>query len=106
MSGDLGSGKTTFVKGLANALGIKSNITSPTFVLMKEYRLKNGQLTHVDCYRMNSYQDAEGIGLDEKFNNRDGIVVIEWAEKIKQILPKNTKWIMFKTVTGGKIIKE
>ena len=89
--GDLGTGKTVFVKGLARGLGIKKRITSPTFVFMKSYDLKIGQkpLTfyHLDLYRIASGLEAQNLGIDELFSS-DSIVVLEWAEKIKDILPK------------------
>lgn len=108
LSGDLGSGKTTFVQGLAKELGVKGKITSPTFVLMKQYtviqnaefRMQNVslKLIHIDCYRMKSVEDALGIGITDYLGQPDSICVIEWPEKIKKILPKNTIWIKFKHI--------
>jgi len=91
--GDLGAGKTTFVKGLAQGLGIKKIITSPTFILMNVYKITNYELritnfVHIDCYRIHSAHDIENIGAQEYFGRKDSVVVIEWAEKIKEILPK------------------
>jgi len=89
--GDLGSGKTIFVQGLAKGLGIKRKITSPTFVFMRQYPffLKRIPMTfyHIDLYRGESDQDFEALGLEEIFAP-DAIVVLEWAEKIKKELPK------------------
>ncbi len=81
--GPLGAGKTVFVKGIAHGLGIDSVIQSPTFVLMRSYqgRLK---LYHIDLYRIGS---EEEIILLEEYFLRDGITVIEWADRIKGILP-------------------
>lgn len=95
LEGDLGSGKTTFTKGFASALGIKDNITSPTFVLQKKYLLpKNKQkisfLIHIDCYRMESELDAYSIGMDELFENDDSVILLEWPSKIKEMLPQRT----------------
>lgn len=98
LTGNLGSGKTHFTKGLAKYFQIKKNITSPTFVLMKVYKTKNKkikQLVHVDCYRLDNPEELLAIGLDEYLNDPACLVVIEWAEKIKKILPKNTIWIKF-----------
>lgn len=99
LSGDLGAGKTTFVKGLAKGLGISKNITSPTFVILKSYQTDYKgdikKLVHVDCYRMKDENDAEGIGLPEYFNQKDCLVLIEWPEKIKKILPESAKFINF-----------
>lgn len=90
--GNLGAGKTVFVKGLAKALGIEDNITSPTFVLMKIYQTKHAKikrLVHVDCYRLEKVDDLEEIGLADYLHDPANIVVIEWADRIVS-LPKNT----------------
>lgn len=102
--GELGSGKTVFVKGLAQGLGIKQNITSPTFVLLKPYSLSLPEASrrgikkfiHADCYRLDKPEELLAIGIEEYLNNPNCITVIEWAEKIKKILPKRTIWINFK----------
>jgi tRNA threonylcarbamoyladenosine biosynthesis protein TsaE len=86
--GNLGSGKTTFVQGFAKALGISNNIPSPTFVLVKEYPIKDGRvLCHVDLYRLENKSDVKTIGLPEILEETNMIVIIEWAEKAKTILP-------------------
>lgn len=93
--GNLGAGKTIFTKGLAIGLGIKKNITSPTFVLMKIYSVKSPKikfLVHIDAYRIKSARDLIAIGADEYFSRPDTITIIEWADKIKSILPKKTKF--------------
>ncbi len=85
--GDLGAGKSVFVRGLAKGLGVKKRVLSPTFVLMRSYPFaRDGRkmnLYHLDLYRTD---DTKSLGLDEILENR-GIVVIEWAEKIKDRLP-------------------
>ncbi|RJR31170.1 tRNA (adenosine(37)-N6)-threonylcarbamoyltransferase complex ATPase subunit type 1 TsaE [Candidatus Parcubacteria bacterium] len=98
--GDLGAGKTTFIKGIAAGFGIKKNITSPTFVLMKVYSVRSRQLAvdrlvHIDCYRINRASEIMAVGADEYFNDEKAVVLIEWAEKIKKILPKKTIKINF-----------
>jgi tRNA threonylcarbamoyladenosine biosynthesis protein TsaE len=103
LSGDLGSGKTTFVQGLAAALGIKNQVTSPTFVLLKKYKVESSKLKiksliHVDAYRMESEKDAESIGLSEYLNDKKNLVVIEWPEKIIKIFPDGKKLVKFKYV--------
>ena len=97
LSGELGSGKTCFTGGLASGLGVdeKYKITSPTFTLINEYPARFNKLYHFDVYRLNSYSEFEDLGYEEYFCS-DGIVVIELAEKIVQILPANTFFISFK----------
>jgi len=97
--GDLGSGKTTFVQGLAKSLGIKEKITSPTFVWLKTYPLKKRfikKLHHFDLYRLDLPKTLEVIGLNEYLSDPQAIIVIEWADKIKEILPGKTRYIKFK----------
>jgi len=84
LNGELGSGKTMFTKAFANALGIQENVTSPTFNIIKEY---DGELPlyHMDVYRLDG--NTEGVGIEEYFT-KDGVVIIEWANTIKDILPE------------------
>ncbi|OGM17052.1 tRNA (adenosine(37)-N6)-threonylcarbamoyltransferase complex ATPase subunit type 1 TsaE [Candidatus Woesebacteria bacterium RBG_19FT_COMBO_47_8] len=100
LTGDLGSGKTTFVQGFAEGLGHIGRIISPTFILMRKYDLPDGDFYHVDLYRFedNVEKEVENIGLRDIWGNKDNIVVIEWAEKIKNLLPENTKWLKFEMV--------
>lgn len=96
--GDLGSGKTTFVQGFLRALGIRKKITSPTFVIFKRLKIKDLRFKnayHVDCYRIQKPKDLSTLGLKEILANPQNIVLIEWAERIKRILPKNTIWLKF-----------
>ena len=97
LNGELGSGKTVFTKGIANALGIKESITSPTFTIIKEYE---GELPlyHMDVYRLNG--NVEGTGIEEYFT-KGGVVVIEWADTIQDILPEERLDIKFKLVEGN-----
>lgn len=91
LEGELGAGKTTFVKGFARALGVKSHITSPTFVLLKGYRLQvTGYrfLYHIDAYRLKDYRDLIPLGIKEIMANPRNIVLIEWADRVKKILPR------------------
>ncbi len=85
LNGELGSGKTVFTKGFANALGIRESVTSPTFTIIKEYE---GELPlyHMDVYRLDG--NTEGVGIEEYFS-KGGVVIIEWANTIKDILPEN-----------------
>jgi tRNA threonylcarbamoyladenosine biosynthesis protein TsaE len=110
--GDLGAGKTAFTQGLAKGLGIKAKVNSPTFVIMKVYEVKRQKtkdkrpnrsasivksqlskvtkLVHIDAYRLNSGKDLEAIGALDYFGQPDTIVVIEWADRVKEILPKKS----------------
>jgi tRNA threonylcarbamoyladenosine biosynthesis protein TsaE len=97
LAGNLGAGKTTFTQGLAKALGVKANVTSPTFVLLKLYSTKHQtikQLVHIDAYRLTSGTDLEAVGWQD-YSNKDSLVVVEWADKVKEALPAKTKWIKF-----------
>ena len=97
--GELGSGKTTFVQGLAKGLGIDEIVNSPTFVLMKMYKTEDRRpkiLIHVDCYRLTDSQELIDIGLEEYLGKEDTVVVIEWAEKVQDLLPKDSMMIEFK----------
>ena len=95
LDGELGSGKTVFTKGIANALGIKEVVTSPTFTIIKEYLYGEMPLYHMDVYRLDG--NTEGLGIEEYFT-KGGIVVIEWADTIRDILPKERLDIKIKVV--------
>jgi tRNA threonylcarbamoyladenosine biosynthesis protein TsaE len=91
LTGELGAGKTAFTKGLALGIGVDNTVTSPTFVIMKVYpakKLNIRHFVHIDAYRLNSGEDLTAIGAVEYFNRKDSIVIIEWPEKIKDILPQ------------------
>ena len=90
--GDLGSGKTTFIQGLATGLGVKENVLSPTFVIQKDFplALKNYKnFYHIDAYRLKNPEELLELGFEDLIKNPENIIVIEWADKIKKILPKN-----------------
>ncbi|MFH1225716.1 MAG: tRNA (adenosine(37)-N6)-threonylcarbamoyltransferase complex ATPase subunit type 1 TsaE [bacterium] len=96
--GDLGAGKTIFAQGLAKGLGIKKTINSPTFVLMRNYKVKGKKVKffcHLDCYRLNDPQALVDIGIKDYLGQPDTVCVVEWADKTKKILPKQVKWIRF-----------
>ncbi|MBQ9072442.1 MAG: tRNA (adenosine(37)-N6)-threonylcarbamoyltransferase complex ATPase subunit type 1 TsaE [Bacilli bacterium] len=99
LDGELGSGKTVFTKGIANALGIEDHITSPTFTIIKEYTTGEMPLYHMDVYRLDG--NTDGVGIEEYYN-KGGIVIIEWAKTIKDILPEERLEIKFKVVDENK----
>lgn len=101
LDGDLGSGKTVFTKGIANGLGIEESITSPTFTIIKEYLTGEMPLYHMDVYRLDG--NTDGVGIEEYYN-KGGIVVIEWAKTIKDILPEERLEIKFKVIDENKRI--
>lgn len=104
LTGDLGSGKTTFVQGFSKGLGLTSRIISPTFILMRKYQLPEKDFYHVDLYRLEKDVDKEvvSLGLTDVWGKPGNIVVIEWAEKIKDLIPNNAKWIFFENLGEDK----
>ena len=101
LNGELGSGKTVFTKGFASSLGIQETITSPTFNVIKEYLNGEMPLYHMDVYRLE--KDVEKTGLLDYFD-KDGIVIIEWADLIKEYLPEERLDIYFKVTEEDKRI--
>jgi len=105
LEGELGAGKTYFVKGVGQALGITA-ITSPTFILMKKFKIsrlrseceEKGKkyFFHIDCYRIYDAGDARQIGLDDALKNPRAVIAIEWAERIADIIPKPYWKVEFK----------
>jgi tRNA threonylcarbamoyladenosine biosynthesis protein TsaE len=126
LEGDLGSGKTTFLQGFARGLGIKEKILSPTFVIMKRFAIKTNTLAyakasagrqhltpntqhptpntlyHIDCYRLEKPKELLELGLKEIIRNPKNIIAIEWADKVKKILPENTIFIKFQFIDKNK----
>ncbi|MFA6536436.1 MAG: tRNA (adenosine(37)-N6)-threonylcarbamoyltransferase complex ATPase subunit type 1 TsaE [Candidatus Paceibacterota bacterium] len=109
LHGDLGSGKTAFVKLIAKNLGITENITSPTFVIMKNYplilqnfptsKLPNFKtLTHIDAYRLDRGSDLAKLGFADLLNNQENLILLEWPEKVADVLPKDYVRIDFKFI--------
>ena len=96
LTGDPGSGKTQFVKGLAAGLGTTTTATSPTFTLGHEYSGGRLSLYHFDFFRLENRQSAERLGLDDYFFG-DGVSVIEWADRFPDLVPENARWISFET---------
>jgi len=100
--GDLGVGKTKIAKGIAKGLGIKTVITSPTFNIFRVYRINKNKVVkkfyHIDAYRLKSPKDIINLGVQEFLGKKDVVVIIEWAEKIKNILPLGTTIIYLKSL--------
>lgn len=110
LNGELGAGKTTFTQGFVAGLGVKEEISSPTFLIMKKielykhslkikstsWRIKARYLYHLDCYRLKNEKDLADLGMKEILADPENIVLIEWAERVKKILPKDNIKINFK----------
>ena len=98
LNGELGSGKTSFTQAVAKALGVEELVTSPTFVIEKIYKLDKqafSHLVHIDAYRLNDPSELSSLGWDELVQNPGHLIVIEWADRIKDLLPKATTELSF-----------
>jgi len=101
LEGDLGGGKTTFLKGFAKGLGLKQKILSPTFIILRGFQIPSTKFKnfyHIDCYRIKKPKEILDLGFKEIIQNPKNTVAVEWAEKIRKIMPKNTTWIKFEFV--------
>lgn len=101
LSGNLGAGKTTFTQHVANLLGVEEQITSPTFVIMKMYSSLSGKfktLIHIDAYRLKSGEELETLRFKELLENPENLILIEWPEKVSDILPSDMITIEFEVV--------
>ncbi|MDO8565775.1 MAG: tRNA (adenosine(37)-N6)-threonylcarbamoyltransferase complex ATPase subunit type 1 TsaE [Candidatus Moranbacteria bacterium] len=99
LKGDLGTGKTTFAQGFLEGLGAARPYVSPTFVIMKQYDLpqaKNGikRVYHADAYRVET-KDFVSLGFSEWCTDTEGVVILEWPERVEKLIPKNAVWITF-----------
>ena len=105
LDGVLGSGKTTFTKGFAKELGIKEEITSPTFIILNEYDIDTPafkKFYHIDCYRLKNEEDLNSIGFFDILEDSENIVLVEWAGKIKKVIPKDAVKIKFYYISENK----
>jgi len=120
LMGDLGSGKTTFAQAFAEALGVKEKVKSPTFIIMRKSQIPSSKsqakskskiqknktkykyFYHFDVYRIHSEKEILNLGWEEIISNPKNIVLVEWADKIENILPKNSVKINFKHLKGDK----
>lgn len=119
LEGDLGGGKTTFLQGFAKGLGIKEKILSPTFVILKKFKIQKPNLAkrgemgdeaksqrsskfknfyHIDCYRIKKPREILNLGFKEIVSNPKNIITVEWANRIRQILPKNVIILKFQFI--------
>ena len=99
--GDLGAGKTKFLQGLASGLGIKDKVNSPTFNILKIYETPSAtkMFCHIDAYRLVSGQDLISLGVEEFFDMANTVTAIEWADRVKEILPERTRTIRIKALS-------
>lgn len=97
LHGDLGAGKTTFVQQMAGLLGVSETVSSPTFVIMKSYEVDGllEKLVHIDAYRIESIDEMRVLGFEEILAQKNTIICIEWAERIVELLPANTRHLTF-----------
>lgn len=101
LSGNLGAGKTTLTQHIARELGIEETVTSPTFVLMKQYPLHNQrftQLVHIDAYRLEAPDELKVLRIDELLSNPANLVLIEWPERVEELLPENKTTISLEVI--------
>ena len=116
LRGELGGGKTTFLQGFAKGLGIKKRILSPTFLIFKKFKIpsvkripsknkkdsKFHSFYHIDCYRIKKERGILNLGFKEIISDSKNIIAVEWADKIKKIMPRNTIWIEFRFMNRNK----
>ncbi|MFQ6049718.1 MAG: tRNA (adenosine(37)-N6)-threonylcarbamoyltransferase complex ATPase subunit type 1 TsaE [Candidatus Paceibacterales bacterium] len=116
LEGDLGGGKTTFLQGFTKGLGIGEKILSPTFVILKKFEIPRTKASlvrgrrnpefkifyHIDCYRIKKAKEILDLGFKEIISNPKNIVAVEWADRIRQIMPKGTIWLKFRLVDKNK----
>lgn len=100
LSGELGTGKTTFIKSFIRALGVKKKVTSPTFLILRRFKLPKGgaykNVFHIDAYRLKESKELKEVGIKDVVSNPTNIVLVEWADKVRGVLPKEMIWLKFK----------
>lgn len=106
ISGELGAGKTTFVQGVARALGITETVNSPTFVIQKTYELTGSfkKLVHIDAYRLKEERELEVLGWNELVSDPGNLILIEWPEKVPGLIPRDAIRVRFDIEGDGRII--
>ncbi|MBI2594842.1 MAG: tRNA (adenosine(37)-N6)-threonylcarbamoyltransferase complex ATPase subunit type 1 TsaE [Candidatus Colwellbacteria bacterium] len=109
LRGELGSGKTTFIKGFADGLGISDDVLSPTFLILKQFSLIGGaehykNLYHLDAYRLKNADELLDLGFEDLIKEPKNLIIIEWADKIQKLIPRGAIWIKFKNPGKNKRI--
>ena len=94
LTGGLGGGKTTFLQGFAKGLGVKDKILSPTFIIMR--RIKD--FYHLDCYRIANPKELLDLGFKKIISDPKNVVAVEWADQVKEVMPRGTEWISFEFI--------
>lgn len=110
LRGELGAGKTTWVKGFLRGMGVRRRVISPTFILWRRFALRNkkpANVYHLDAYRLKHSREVEKLGFGEIIANPRNVVVVEWADKIRRLIPPSATWIEFRhgTVKNERWIK-
>lgn len=102
LKGDLGSGKTTFTQFIAQELDIEEGVTSPTFVILKKYRIKKdfsfSTLVHIDAYRLESGEDLKALSFETELGDPNNLIFLEWPENVEEALPKDMMTLSFETI--------
>lgn len=104
LSGELGAGKTTFVQGMARALGISDPITSPTFVVEKIYELSGrsfAHLVHIDAYRLKNAQELSSLGFETLLSDTQNLICVEWAENVRELIPEDATRVSLSVLQEG-----
>ncbi len=107
LEGNLGGGKTTFLQGFAKGLGIKEKVLSPTFIILRRFKVqglkfKIQNFYHIDCYRIEKPKEILRLGFKKIISNPENIIAIEWVDKVRKIMPQGTIWLNFKFVDKNK----
>lgn len=103
--GDLGAGKTTLTQGIVEGLGYREEVTSPTFTLVREYLGGRLEVFHFDFYRVENEQELLDLGWDD-YLERGGLVIVEWPDLHRDLLPKETLWLELSHREGGRVVEK
>lgn len=106
LMGDLGAGKTTFTQAILENLGVDQRVISPTFVINRIYQAKDYPVSHYDLYRLKDPNDVVQIGLFDEIEIKDKLIIIEWPEIIRSLLPEHTIWVKIDVISDtGRLIQ-